>query len=177
MTVDKNAAGQAIAALLDAIVESPDIRGTIKTPERVADMYGELLAGYDVDPIRLLNGALYDVEYDGMVVVRNIEFFSLCEHHLLPFYGVVHIGYIPDEKVVGLSKLSRFVDMFAKRLQIQERMTKQITEVIWELVKPKGVGVIVEGQHFCMAMRGISKTNTTMITDSAMGEFELEAIE
>lgn len=177
MTVNKQAASSAIASLLDAIVESPDIRGTIKTPERVANMYGELLAGYDQDAVEILNGALYEVEYDGMVVVRGIEFYSLCEHHLLPFYGEVHIGYIPDEKVVGLSKISRFVDMYARRLQVQERMTRQICDVIWRLVKPKGVGVIVEGTHFCMSMRGIQKQGTVMVTDSAMGEFELETIE
>ena len=125
-------------------------------------MYDELLTGYTVDTNALLNGALFEVEYDEMVVIKDIDFYSLCEHHLLPFYGKAHVGYLPDQKIVGLSKIPRLVEMFARRLQVQERMTQQIATVMDELIEPIGVGVVVEAQHLCAAMRGVKKPNTVM---------------
>ena len=151
--------------------EDPDRDGLQKTPERVARMYNEILAGSRTDPIALVNGALFDVEYDEMIVVRDIDFFSLCEHHLLPFYGRAHVAYIPSDKVIGLSKIPRIVEMFARRLQVQERMTRQIAETIDEILHPQGVGVVVEGMHFCSMMRGVKKENAQMITSAMLGNF------
>jgi GTP cyclohydrolase I len=138
-------------------------------------MYDELLAGYSMDPAQILNNALFDVEYDEMVVVKDIEFYSLCEHHLLPFYGKAHVGYLPDKKVVGLSKIPRLVDMFARRLQVQERMTQQIAALIDELVTPRGVGVVVEAHHLCAAMRGVKKPGAIMTTSAVRGLFRSNA--
>ena len=137
--------------------ENLDPQGTERTPLRVAELFDELLSGYSIDPEKLLNGALFDVEYDQLVVVKSIEFYSLCEHHLLPFYGYAHVGYLPDKKVVGLSKIPRIVDMFARRLQVQERMTQEIASFLDSLIDPKGVGVVVEGTHMCTVMRGVRK--------------------
>ena len=134
-------------------------------------MYDELLIGYTVDPRELLNGALFDVEYDEMVVVSDIDFYSLCEHHLLPFHGKAHVGYLPYKKVVGLSKIPRLVDMFARRLQVQERMTQQIATFMDELINPQGVGVVVEGSHLCTAMRGVQKAEAKMVTSAVKGVF------
>lgn len=149
---------QAVREILREIGEDPGREGLAGTPERVHRMYRELLAGYHVDPERLLNGAIFEVEYSEMVVVDDIEFFSLCEHHLLPFHGTAAVAYIPRGKVVGLSKIPRIVEMFARRLQVQERMTQQIADFVQERLEPKGVGVVVEAVHLCMVMRGVRKS-------------------
>lgn len=149
--------------------ENLDEQGTERTPLRVAEMFDELLSGYSIDPQQLLNGALFDVEYDQMVVVKSIEYYSLCEHHLLPFYGYAHVGYIPDKKVIGLSKIPRIVDMFARRLQVQERMTQEIASFLDALIEPNGVGVVVEGTHMCTVMRGVRKQDPRMVTSAVMG--------
>ncbi len=164
-----------VQGILSTIGANADTQGTADTPKRVANMYDELLSGYALNPVDVLNNALFDVEYDEMVVVRDIEFYSLCEHHMLPFYGKVHVGYLPDKKVVGLSKIPRLVDMFAKRLQVQERMTQQIAAALDELVMPNGVGVVVEAHHLCAAMRGVKKPGTMMTTSSVRGQFRTNA--
>ena len=161
-----------VSAMLDAIANEVDTEGTANTPKRVANMYDELLAGYSTDPLELLNGAMFDVEYDEMVVVKDIDFYSLCEHHLLPFYGKAHICYLPRQKVVGLSKIPRLVEMFARRLQVQERMTQQIATTMDDLIEPTGVGVVIEAQHLCAAMRGVRKPNTLMTTSAVRGLFK-----
>ncbi len=165
-----------IAGSVDTILrsigsENLDTQGTRRTPVRVAEMYDELLSGYSIDPEKLLNGALFEVEYDEMVVVKSIDFYSLCEHHLLPFFGQAHVGYLPDKKVIGLSKIPRLVDMFARRLQVQERMTQQIARFLDDLVAPRGVGVVVEGNHMCTVMRGVRKQNALMVTSAVLGSF------
>jgi len=139
-------------------------------------MYGELLSGYNVDPTELLNGALFDVEHEQMVIVTNIEFQSLCEHHMLPFTGLAHVAYVPDNKVVGLSKIPRIVDMYARRLQIQERMTKQIAETVSTLVEPLGVGVILTGSHMCSTIRGVRKQHSLMSTNSMTGSLRSDSL-
>jgi GTP cyclohydrolase I len=161
-----------ISVLLSAIGDAVDGEGTAKTPTRVANMYDDLLSGYTVDTTELLNGALFEVEYDEMLVLKDIDFYSLCEHHLLPFYGKIHVGYLPDRQIIGLSKIPRLVEMFARRLQVQERMTQQIAAVMDELIKPIGVGVVVEAQHLCAAMRGVKKPNTVMTTSAVRGLFK-----
>jgi GTP cyclohydrolase I len=158
--------------LLQAIGEDPQREGLQRTPERVARMYQELTAGYDVDPQRLINGALFDVDYSEMVLVKGIEFYSLCEHHLLPFFGQAHIAYIPGDKVIGLSKIPRIVEMYARRLQVQERMTQQIATLIDEVLRPLGVAVVVEGQHMCSMMRGVKKPDARMVTSALLGDFK-----
>ena len=157
--------------ILYHIGEDPEREGLLRTPERVARMYDELTAGYHTDPIKLINDAVFDVDYDEMVIVKDIDFSSLCEHHMLPFFGRAHVAYIPDGKVVGLSKIPRIVEMFARRLQVQERMTKQIAEFIQEVLHPKGVAVVVEGAHMCSMMRGVKKPNATMTTSTMLGSF------
>jgi GTP cyclohydrolase I len=161
----------AIAQILKAVGEDPERDGLKRTPERVARMYAELLAGYHTDPIQILNDAIFEVKYDEMVIVRDIEFYSLCEHHLLPFMGRVHVAYIPKGRVVGLSKIPRIVDIFARRLQVQERMTRQIADLIRDLIDPLGVAVVVEGLHLCMMMRGVQKHNARMTTSAMQGAF------
>ncbi len=162
----------AVRAILQAIGEDPDRQGLRRTPERVARAYQELTAGYHVDPARLINGAIFDVNYDEMVIVRDIDYYSLCEHHLLPFMGRAHVGYIPNGKVIGLSKIPRVVEMYARRLQIQEQMTQQIAEFLNETLQPQGVAVVVEGVHMCAAMRGVKKPNARMVTSSMLGTFK-----
>ena len=135
-------------------------------------MYDELTVGYHIDPIKLVNDALFDVDYDEMVIVKDIDFYSLCEHHLLPFFGRAHVAYIPDGRVVGLSKIPRIVEMFARRLQVQERMTRQIADFIQEVIHPKGVAVVIEASHMCSMMRGVKKANAIMTTSAMVGEFE-----
>ncbi|MCJ7585200.1 MAG: GTP cyclohydrolase I FolE [Anaerolineales bacterium] len=169
--VDSQAVQDAVLQLLTAIGENPQRAGLKRTPQRVARMYAELLAGYAVDPLALVNGALFEVKYDEMVIVRDIEFYSMCEHHLLPFMGRVHVAYIPDGKVLGLSKIPRIVDMFAHRLQVQERMTRQIADIIRDLLKPQGVAVVVEALHLCTMMRGVQKHNARMTTSAMHGAF------
>lgn len=162
---------EAVTTLLKGIGEDPERQGLLNTPYRVAKMYKEVTRGYHQDPEVIINNAIFDVEYDEMVVVANIEYYSLCEHHMLPFYGVVHVGYIPNGKVVGLSKIPRIVEMFARRLQVQENMTRQIADTLQESLNPKGVGVVIEGRHMCMMMRGVEKDAAKMITSTLLGEF------
>ena len=162
---------QAVRILLEAFGEDVSRQGLDRTPERVARMYDELLAGYHVDPHAMINEAVYDVEYDEMVIVRDIEFYSLCEHHLLPFIGRAHVAYTPSGKVIGLSKVPRIVDLFARRLQVQERMTRQIADFMQAAIHPHGVGVVVEGLHLCAMMRGVKKANARMVTSAMCGSF------
>jgi len=157
--------------ILENIGEEPQREGLMKTPQRVARMFDELTAGYHIDPEKMINGAVFDVDYDEMVVVKDIDFYSLCEHHLLPFYGRAHVGYIPNGKVIGLSKIPRIVDMFARRLQIQEQMTSQIANFLQSTLQPQGVAVVVEGMHMCSMMRGVKKTNAKMKTSKMLGAF------
>ena len=165
----------AISSLLTSVGEDPQRDGLRHTPARVARMYAELLSGYHTDAAALINGALFDVDYDEMVVVKSIEYYSLCEHHLLPFYGHAHVAYIPRNKVLGLSKIPRVVDMFARRLQVQERMTRQIADFLENVLHPQGVAVVVEGAHLCAMMRGVKKANARMVTSSLMGRFKSDA--
>jgi len=165
----------AVRTILEAIGEDPDREGLVKTPSRVARMYAELTAGYHVDPVKLVNDAVFEVDYDEMVIVRDIDFYSLCEHHLLPFIGRCHVGYIPRGRVIGLSKIPRIVEMFARRLQIQERMTQEIAEFLNETLHPLGVAVVVEGVHMCTAMRGVKKANARMVTSAMLGLFKSRA--
>lgn len=161
----------AVRTILESIGEDAEREGLLRTPERVAKAYQELLEGYRTDPIDLLNEAIFEVTYDEMVIVRDIEFYSMCEHHMLPFIGRAHVAYLPKGKVIGLSKIPRIVDMFARRLQVQERMTKQIADLIDELLHPKGVAVVVEGLHLCSVMRGVKKHDARMTTSSMSGAF------
>jgi GTP cyclohydrolase I len=163
--------GDAVRRILDEIGEDTDREGLRGTPDRVHRMYLELTLGYAIDPDRLINGAVFDVGYSEMVVVRGIEFYSLCEHHLLPFFGTANIGYLPRTRVLGLSKIPRVVEMFARRLQVQERMTAQVAEFLRDRLDPLGVGVVVEAQHLCLAMRGVQKHGATMVTSSVLGTF------
>jgi GTP cyclohydrolase IA len=166
---------EAVRTLLEELGEDPSREGLARTPERVRRMYDELTSGYHVDPDTLLNGACFNVDYDEMVVVRDIEFFSLCEHHLLPFLGKAHVGYLPKGRVVGLSKIPRIVDMYAQRLQVQERMTVQIADFLMERLEPKGVGCVIEATHLCTIMRGVKKQEATMVTSSMVGTFRRDA--
>jgi GTP cyclohydrolase I len=167
----KGTVAKAVSAILKAVGEDPQREGLLDTPNRVARAYDELLVGYRVDPKELLNNALFDVTYNEMVIVTDIDFYSLCEHHMLPFIGKAHVAYIPNEKVVGLSKIPRLVEVYARRLQVQERMTRQIAEVIEELLNPLGVAVVLDGLHMCMAMRGVKKSNARMRTSALRGIF------
>ena len=153
------------------IGEDPDRQGLVRTPARVQRMYAELTAGYHVDPERLLNGAVFDVDYSEMVVVRDIPFSSLCEHHLLPFFGTAAVAYIPRGRVIGLSKIPRIVEMYARRLQVQERLTQQVADFLMEHLEPKGVGVVMEATHLCAVMRGVRKPGTIMTTSAVLGLF------
>ncbi len=168
---DSKAIEEAAKNIICAVGEDPNREGLRRTPLRIASMYDELLSGYNADPEKIINNALFEVEYDEMVLVRDIEFYSLCEHHMLPFMGRAHVAYIPSGKVIGLSKIPRIVDMFARRLQVQERMTRQIADFIRDLLKPQGVAVVVEGLHLCMMMRGIKKHNARMTTSAMHGAF------
>ncbi len=165
----------AVRTLLTEIGEDPTREGLVRTPERVRRMYDELTAGYHVDPDALLNGACFSVDYDEMVVVRDIEFFSLCEHHLLPFTGRAHVGYLPKGRVVGLSKIPRILDMYAQRLQVQERLTVQVADFLMERLEPKGVACVIEATHLCTMMRGVKKQQATMVTSSMTGTFRRDA--
>jgi GTP cyclohydrolase IA len=160
-----------IKKMLAGLGEDPSRDGLLKTPERVERSMRFLTKGYHEDADALLNRALFEVHYDEMVVVKDIDVFSLCEHHLLPFYGKAHVAYLPDGKVMGLSKMPRLVDMFARRLQVQERLTTQIAETIQAKVKPRGVAVVIEAQHFCMMMRGVEKQNSVAVTSCMLGSF------
>jgi GTP cyclohydrolase I len=169
--IDTEKIETAVRSMLAAFGEDPDREGLLNTPKRVARMYPELLSGYRADAHKLVNGAIFNVTYDDMVIVRDIEFFSLCEHHLLPFVGRAHVAYIPNGQVVGLSKIPRIVDMFARRLQVQERMTRQIADFLQELIQPQGVGVVVEALHLCAMMRGVRKHDARMTTSTMLGSF------
>lgn len=151
--------------------ENPDRDGLLRTPLRVAQSFAELTQGYHMDAEEILNDALFDVTYDEMVIVKDIEMFSLCEHHLLPFFGKVHVAYIPRRKVVGLSKIARLVEMFARRLQVQERLTNQIAKTLQEAIDPLGVGVVVEARHLCIMMRGVEKQHSSAVTSAMLGAF------
>jgi GTP cyclohydrolase I len=170
-TGEKHGIEEAVREILLEIGEDPRREGLLRTPERMHRMWLELTCGYRVDPDRLINGAVFDVGYSEMVVVKDIGFYSLCEHHMLPFFGTVAVGYLPRGRVIGLSKIPRVVEMFARRLQVQERMTQQIADFLQERLNPYGVGVVVEAQHLCMAMRGVRKEGATMVTSSVLGTF------
>jgi len=160
-----------IHEMLARLGEDPEREGLLRTPVRVHRSLEFLTKGYNEDPLTLLNGALFTVEYDEMVIVKDIEMFSLCEHHMLPFFGKVHVAYIPNGKVIGLSKLPRLVEVFARRLQVQERLTTQIAETIQDVIQPQGVGVVIEARHLCMMMRGVEKQHSAAVTSAMLGAF------
>ncbi len=161
--------------LLLTLGENPDREGLKRTPERVARMYQELLSGYQTDLNHLVNEAVFETEYQDMVLVRDVQFYSLCEHHLLPFFGQVHVAYIPDGKIIGLSKIPRLVEMYARRLQVQERLTQQIAETLQEILHPRGIAVVVEGAHLCAMMRGVKKSEARMVTSAMLGDFRTDS--
>lgn len=169
--IDHPAIEKAVRQILEAVGEDPERVGLLSTPERIARSYDELLAGYRTDPFALLNEALFDVDYDDMVLVRDIEFFSMCEHHMLPFIGRAHVAYIPQGKVIGLSKIPRIVDMFSRRLQVQERLTRQVADFLCQALNPLGAGVVVEAVHLCSMMRGVKKHDARMTTSTMVGTF------
>jgi GTP cyclohydrolase IA len=160
-----------IRKILEALGENPEREGLRNTPERVMRAFQFLTKGYQDDLDEILNGALFTVEYDEMVIIKDVEVYSLCEHHLLPFFGRCHVGYIPSDKVIGLSKIPRIVEMYSRRLQVQERLTQQIASTIEQKTSPKGVAVVIEAQHLCMMMRGVEKQNTKMVTSTMIGKF------
>jgi GTP cyclohydrolase IA len=170
-SMDNESIESAVTQILNAVGEDPQREGLQFTPKRVARMYHELLGGYTMDSKAIINGALFEVQYDEMVLVRDIEFYSMCEHHMLPFIGRAHVAYIPDGKVLGLSKIPRIVDMYARRLQVQERMTRQIADFLRDLLKPQGVAVVVEAMHLCSMMRGVKKHDARMTTSAMHGAF------
>jgi len=160
-----------VREMISRLGEDPDREGLQRTPERVEKAMQYLTKGYAEDPEALLKGALFTVDYDEMVIVKDIEMFSMCEHHMLPFYGKVHIAYIPNGKVIGLSKLPRLVEVFSRRLQVQERMTTQIAEAIQQVIQPQGVGVVIDARHLCMMMRGVEKQHSSAVTSAMLGVF------
>ncbi len=162
---------QLVRRMLEVIGEDPNREGLRRTPERFEKAFCYLTSGYRQDPGKLLGGAMFQVCYDQMVVVRDIELFSLCEHHLLPFFGRCHVGYIPRKRVIGLSKVARLVNLYARRLQLQERLTRQIAEAVMEQTNPEGVGVVIEARHLCMVMRGVEKQNSRAVTSAMLGVF------
>ena len=162
---------ESMRSILRNLCQDPEREGLLKTPERVAKSLRFLTRGYQVDVDKILNGALFHVAYDEMVIVKDIEVFSLCEHHLLPFFGRCHVAYVPSDRVIGLSKIPRLVDAFARRLQVQERLTTQIADTIMEKIKPQGVGVVIEARHLCMIMRGVEKQNSVAVTSAMLGVF------
>ena len=164
-----------IRQLLAAIGEDPSREGLVNTPRRIEKALTFLTSGYDADVDRVLNNALFTVDYNEMVIVKDIDFYSLCEHHLLPFFGRCHVAYIPKDKVVGLSKIPRLVEIFSRRLQVQERLTNQIAETLREKINPLGVGVVMEATHLCMSMRGVQKQNSTAVTSAMLGSFRQDA--
>jgi len=160
-----------IRHILKALGEDPDREGLVKTPSRVIQALTFLTQGYRQDPAKVINDALFTEEYEEMIVQRDIDFYSLCEHHLLPFFGKAHVAYIPHHKIVGISKLARLVDVYARRLQVQERLTNQIANIIMEKLDPLGVAVVIEAEHLCMRMRGVEKQNSMIITSTLLGAF------
>jgi len=176
MNIDKNSTiDQLISQILSELGEDPQREGLRETPERVARLFLDLTEGYREDPFSVVGDAIFKVEYDSMVVLKDIEYFSLCEHHLLPFYGKVHVGYIPDGSVIGAGKIPRIIELFSKRLQIQERMTEEIGSCLEQAIRPQGVGVVVEGYHLCMAMRAEGTRNAHMVTSTMKGLFRSDA--
>ena len=175
LTKEKMAIAELVRELLLQIGEDPLREGLLKTPDRFEKAIRYLTSGYEKNPEEILNGAIYEEPYDEMVVVRDIELFSLCEHHLLPFYGKCHVAYIPDGKLIGLSKIPRLVDAFARRLQVQERLTSQIANCLQEILKPQGAAVVIEAFHLCMAMRGVEKQNAFAVTSSMLGVFRKDS--
>ena len=173
-STEKLAIESAVRTILDNVGEDSERDGLVGTPDRIARMFDEVLGGYHIDPVKLVNGALFDVDYSEMVLVRDIEYFSMCEHHMLPFYGRAHVAYLPTDKVIGLSKIPRLVEMFARRLQVQERMTHQIAEILDDILAPRGVAIAVEGQHMCSMMRGVKKEHPVMFTSAFLGEFKTD---
>jgi GTP cyclohydrolase I len=169
--IDKQVIESSVQQLIEAVGENPDREGLQGTPERIGRMYSEILGGYRQDPEAVINNALFEAEYDDMVIVRDIEYYSLCEHHMLPFMGRAHVAYIPNGKIIGLSKIPRIVDMFSRRLQVQERLTRQIANFICDVIDPLGAGVIVEGLHLCSMMRGVRKHDARMTTTTMVGSF------
>ena len=169
--VDHDRIKDSVHDILESLGENPSRQGLKDTPGRIARMYAEILDGYRVDPAAMINNAMFDINYDQMVVIKDIEFSSMCEHHLLPFFGRAHVAYIPHGKVIGLSKVPRVVDMFAHRLQMQERMTQQIADFLDEVLAPQGVAVVVEGMHLCAIVRGVRKTDSRMVTSAMRGGF------
>jgi GTP cyclohydrolase IA len=172
--LDINNVSEKVKVILNEIGEDTERQGLKDTPERVAKAYEFLTSGYHQDVDTVINGAIFEEKYDEMVIVKDIDFYSMCEHHMLPFFGKVHVAYIPDGKIVGLSKIPRLVDMFARRLQVQERFTQQIADVINEKLRPRGVAVVAEGYHMCMMMRGVQKQNSTTTTSAVHGAFRAE---
>jgi GTP cyclohydrolase I len=162
---------EAVRVILGQVGEDPDRSGLVDTPARVRRMYEEMTAGYGMDPAEVLNDAVFDVDYSEMVVVRDIPFHSLCEHHLLPFAGTAAVAYIPDKRVIGLSKIPRVVDMYAHRLQVQERLTQEVADFLMEHLAPRGVGVVIEATHLCASMRGVRKPGMVMTTSAVLGLF------
>ena len=171
MNMDFESIRNAIVAVIKGVGEDPEREGLKNTPDRVSRMYAELLSGYSADPAKIINGALFNINYDEMVLVRDIEFYSLCEHHMLPFLGRAHVAYLPKGKVIGLSKIPRIVEMYARRLQVQERMTRQIADLLQETLEPHGVAVVVEAMHLCSMMRGVKKHDARMTTSAMHGAF------
>jgi GTP cyclohydrolase IA len=167
---------QEIVNILTQIGEDPNREGLVNTPKRVKKAYEFLTSGYKTNINYILNNALFEEHVDGIVMVRDIEMYSLCEHHLLPFYGRAHVGYLPNKKIIGISKIPRIVDMFARRLQVQERLTTQIAEALQEVLEPQGVGVVIKAKHLCMMMRGVEKQNSELFTSCMLGEFKTNAI-
>lgn len=169
---------QAIEPLVQELLlnlgEDPSREGLKRTPERVARMYPELLAGYQTDLNQLVNDAIFETEYQDMVLVRDVKFYSMCEHHLLPFFGQAHVAYVPDGKIIGLSKIPRLVEMFARRLQVQERLTQQIADTLQDILHPRGIAVLVEGAHMCSMMRGVKKSEARMVTSAMLGVFRTD---
>jgi GTP cyclohydrolase I len=160
-----------VKQILAGLGENPEREGLVRTPHRVDQAFKFLTSGYRMDVQKVVNGALYEVKYDEMVVVKDIEFFSLCEHHMLPFFGKMHVAYLPKNRVIGLSKIPRIVDVFARRLQIQERLTQEVAQTIQQVIDPVGVGVICEARHFCMMMRGVEKQHSGAMTSAMLGAF------
>ena len=169
---DSKSFKKAILKIIELIGEDPNREGLKKTPERVYRMWRELTIGYRQDPVKIIKSAVFESNYNEMVLVKDIEFYSLCEHHLLPFFGSAHVAYIPNGKIIGLSKISRLVDVYARRLQVQERLTMQIAQTLFEGLQPQGVGVVLEGLHLCSIMRGVRKQNNLMVTSTMLGVFK-----
>ncbi len=161
-----------VLSILEEVGEDPNREGLIRTPVRVAKAYEYLTSGYRTDIEKLINGAIFEEKYDEMVIVKDIDFYSMCEHHMLPFYGKMHVAYIPNGKIIGLSKIPRIVDAFARRLQVQERLTQQVAETLDRYLQPKGVAVVAEGYHMCMMMRGVEKQNSITTTSAMLGIFK-----